>query len=179
MINKSVAEAVLLSAVSEGAEFAELFVENNVKNSIGVVNGKVERANSGTDYGCGIRIINKDKVVYVYTNKLDRDNLVKLAGEGAKAIKGENSIKNIVFSDIDAEKLYVPEIMPESVAKSDIVNMLRAGSDAAYSYDALITQTNMGYLDSVQNVIIANTEGLWAEDERVRTRISVSAVPRR
>ena len=176
MINKSVAEAVLLSAVSEGAEFAELFVENNVKNSIGVVNGKVERANSGTDYGCGIRIINKDKVVYVYTNKLDKDNLVKLAGEGAKAIKGENSIKNIVFSDMDAEKLYVPEIMPESVAKSDIVNMLRAGSDAAYSYDALITQTNMGYLDSVQNVIIANTEGLWAEDERVRTRISVSAV---
>lgn len=176
MINKSVAEAVLLSAVSEGAEFAEIFVENNVKNSIGVVNGKVERANSGTDYGCGIRIINKDKVVYVYTNKLDKDNLVKLAGEGAKAIKGKSSIKNIVFSDMAVEKLYVPEIMPKNVLKSDIVNILRAGSDAAYGYDELITQTNMGYLDSVQNVIIANTEGLWAEDERVRTRISVSAV---
>lgn len=176
VINKAVAEAVLLSAVSTGAEFAEIFAENNVKNSIGVVNGSVERANSGVDHGCGIRIINKDKVVYVYTNKTDRENLIRLAGEGAKAIKGESSIKNIVFSDMDVEKLYNTEIMPSAVSKKEIVNILKLGSNAAYNYDSLITQTNMGYLDSVQNILIANTEGLWAEDERVRTRISVSAV---
>lgn len=176
MINKSTAEAVLLSAVSNGAEFAEIFVENNVKNSIGVVNGKVERANSGVDCGCGIRIINKDKVVYVYTNKLNKDNLIKLAKESAKAIKGEHSIKNIVFSDIDVNKLYIPEIMPENVNKKDIVNMLKLGSSAAYGYNELISQTNLSYSESTQNVIIANSEGLWAEDERVRTRIAVSAV---
>lgn len=176
VINKAVAEAVLLSAVSTGAEFAEIFAENNVKNSIGVVNGSVERANSGVDHGCGIRIINKDKVVYVYTNKTDRENLIRLAGEGAKAIKGESSIKNIVLSDMDVEKLYNTEIMPSAVSKKEIVNILKLGSNAAYNYDSLITQTNMGYLDSVQNILIANTEGLWAEDERVRTRISISAV---
>lgn len=176
LINKNTAEAVLLSATSTGAEFAELFVESNVKNSIGVVNGKVERANSGIDYGCGIRIINKDKVIYVYTNKLDKDNLVKLAGEGAKVIEGKSNIKNIVFNDLDIYKLYVPEIMPESVNKRDIVNMMRLGSEAAYNYDKLITQTNLSYMDSTQNVIIANSDGLWAEDERVRTRIAVSAV---
>lgn len=176
MINKSVAEVVLLSAVSNGAEFAEIFVENNTKNSIGVVNGKVEKANSGIDFGCGIRIINKDKVVYVYTNKLDKDNLVKLACEGAKAIKGNNYLKTIVFKDLDVNKLYLPEILPENVKKTDIVNMLMAGSNAAYNYDNLITQTNFGYSDSTQNVIIANTEGLWAEDTRVRTRVAVSAV---
>ena len=176
MINKNTAEAVLLSATGNGAEFAELFVENNVKNSIGVVNGKVERANSGIDYGCGIRIINKDKVVYVYTNNLDKDNLIKLAKEGAQVIKGKNSLKNIVFSDMDIYKLYVPQIMPESVNKKDIVNMMRLGSEAAYNYDKLITQTNLGYMDSTQNVIIANSEGLWVEDERVRTRIAISAV---
>lgn len=176
MINKNTAEAVLLSATGNGAEFAELFVENNVKNSIGVVNGKVERANSGIDYGCGIRIINKDKVVYVYTNNLDKDNLIKLAKEGAQVIKGKNSLKNIVFSDMDIYKLYVPKIMPESVNKKDIVNMMRLGSESAYNYDKLITQTNLGYMDSTQNVIIANSEGLWVEDERVRTRIAISAV---
>lgn len=176
MINKNTAEAVLLSATGNGAEFAELFVENNVKNSIGVVNGKVEQANSGIDYGCGIRIINKDKVVYVYTNNLDKDNLIKLAKEGAQVIKGKNSLKNIVFSDMDIYKLYVPQIMPESVNKKDIVNMMRLGSESAYNYDKLITQTNLGYMDSTQNVIIANSEGLWVEDERVRTRIAISAV---
>lgn len=176
MISKNTAEAVLLSAVSTGAEFAEIFMENNVKNSIGVINGKVERANSGIDYGCGIRIIDKDKVVYVYTNKPERENLIRLAKEGAQAVKGESSIKSLVLKNIDVNRLYVPEILPEKVKKSDIVNMLRLGSEAAYSYNSVITQTNFGYLDSKQNVLIANTEGLFAEDERVRTRISVSAV---
>ena len=176
MISRAVAEAVLLSAVSKGAEFAEIFVENNVKNSIGVVNGKVERANSGTDYGCGIRIINKDRMVYLYTNKLDKESLLKLASKGAQALKGNSEIKNIVFSDMNVEKLYIPEIIPSEVGKSSIVDMLKAGSNAAYSYSESISQTNMGYMDSVQNVLIANTEGLWAEDERVRTRISFSAV---
>lgn len=176
MISKNTAEAVLLSAVSTGAEFAEIFMENNVKNSIGVINGKVERANSGIDYGCGIRIIDKDKVVYVYTNKPERENLIRLAKEGAQAVKGESSIKSLVLKNIDVNRLYVPEILPEKVKKSDIVNMLRLGSEAAYSYNSVITQTNFEYLDSKQNVLIANTEGLFAEDERVRTRISVSAV---
>lgn len=176
MISKSTAEAVLLSAVSTGAEFAEIFMENNVKNSISVVNGKVERANSGIDYGCGIRIIDREKVVYVYTNKTERENLIKLAREGAQAIKGESNIKNIVLQNIDVNRLYVPEILPKSVNKSEIVNMLRLGSEAAYNYNNLITQTNIGYLDSNQNVLIANTEGLWAEDERIRTRMSISAV---
>lgn len=176
LISKNTAEAVLLSAVSTGAEFAEIFMENNVKNSIGVINGKVERANSGIDYGCGIRIIDKDKVVYVYTNKPERENLIRLAKEGAQAVKGESSIKSLVLKNIDVNRLYVPEILPEKVKKSDIVNMLRLGSEAAYSYNSVITQTNFGYLDSKQNVLIANTEGLFAEDERVRTRISVSAV---
>lgn len=176
MISKNTAEAVLLSAVSTGAEFAEIFMENNVKNSIGVINGKVERANSGIDYGCGIRIIDRDKVVYVYTNKPERENLIRLAKEGARAVKGESSIKSLVLKNIDVNRLYVPEILPEKVKKSDIVNMLRLGSEAAYSYNSVITQTNFGYLDSKQNVLIANTEGLFAEDERVRTRISVSAV---
>lgn len=176
LISKNTAEAVLLSAVSTGAEFAEIFMENNVKNSIGVINGKVERANSGIDYGCGIRIIDRDKVVYVYTNKPERENLIRLAKEGAQAIKGESSIKSLVLKNIDVNRLYAPEILPEKVKKSDIVNMLRLGSEAAYSYNSVITQTNFGYLDSKQNVLIANTEGLFAEDERVRTRISVSAV---
>ena len=176
MISKSTAEAVLLSAVSNGAEFAEVFVENNVKNTLGVVNGNVERANSGVDSGCGIRIINGDRVVYVYTNKLDKDNLVRLAKESAEVIKGTSSIKNIVLCDKEYKKLYTPKIMPVDVKKSEIINMLKAGSSAAYGYNDLITQTNISYLDSTQNVIIANSEGLWAEDERVRTRVFVSAV---
>ncbi|MCL2407232.1 MAG: TldD/PmbA family protein, partial [Defluviitaleaceae bacterium] len=43
-------------------------------------------------------------------------------------------------------------------------------------YDALITQYLGNYLDSTQDVLIANSDGLWVEDRRLRTRMNVSAV---
>ena len=173
MIDKSIIELVLLSAVSNGAEFAEVFVENNVKNSLSLINGKVESSNSGVDFGCGIRIINKDRVVYTYTNKVNKENLIRLAKEGARALKGKSQIKNIVFSDLDFDKLYIPK---KEFDKRAVVEMLRGGSSVCYNFSNQITQTNMGYMDSKQNVLIANTNGLFAEDERVRTRVMISAI---
>ena len=37
-------------------------------------------------------------------------------------------------------------------------------------------QVNAGYSDSVQDVLICNTEGVYVTDRRVYTRMSVSAV---
>ena len=71
MLDKLLVSDILYAATSTGAEFAEVFVENNKKNSLGLINGKLERALSGIDFGIGIRIINKDRMVYVYTNKKD------------------------------------------------------------------------------------------------------------
>ncbi len=176
MLNKSTVNDVLLKAVSSGAEFAELFAENNVKNSIGLVNGKVETANSGIDFGIGLRIINGDMVVYSYTNKKDYDSLMAMAEKCAKAVKGNNILKKIVFNELKFENKNIINIRPENVVKNEIADYLKIGSQAAFSYDSLITQTRMNYMDSTQNVLIANTEGLFAEDERIRTRIAVSAV---
>lgn len=176
MLNKSTVNDVLLKAVSSGAEFAELFAENNVKNSIGLVNGKVESANSGIDFGIGLRVISGDMVVYSYTNKKDYDFLMAMAEKCAKAVRGKSSSEKIVFNEMKFENRNIINIRPETVAKNEIVDYLQTGSQAAFSYNNLITQTRMNYLDSTQNVLIANTEGLFAQDERIRTRIAVSAV---
>jgi TldD protein len=54
--------------------------------------------------------------------------------------------------------------------------MLKSASAAAFAYSPTISQTQMSYLDSVQDVCIINSEGLWASDRRVRTRAAISAV---
>ncbi|MGN1318848.1 MAG: PmbA/TldA family metallopeptidase, partial [Lachnospirales bacterium] len=95
MLDKLVAEDVLFQATATGAEFAEIFVERNAKNSIGLVNGNVEKANSGIDFGIGLRVIKEDMVVYSYTNKKDRNSLINMAKNCAKAIKGEKSVNHI------------------------------------------------------------------------------------
>ena len=75
MLDKNTLSDILASALSTGAEFAEVFVENVATNTINLINGKAERILSGINFGVGIRIINADKTVYLYTNKKDRDTL--------------------------------------------------------------------------------------------------------
>lgn len=176
MLDKSVVNDVLLSAVSTGGDFAELFVENNVKNSISVINGKVEGANSGIDFGIGLRVFCGEMVVYSYTNRSDKKSLMDMAQKCADAIKGNSGIRHIVFNNLQFENNNTVTLRPSDVAKKEIVDFLCQGHTSAMSYDSLITQTKMGYNDSTQNILVANTDGLWAEDERIRTRISVSAI---
>lgn len=176
MLNKILIEEILSEAVATGGDFAEIFVESNFKNGISLVNGKVETANSGIDFGIGIRIFKDDMVIYGYTNNKDREALLNLASQLAQSIKAQRSLNNIVVNKIDVNNIHNISIMPDTVKKSEIVDYLSLGSEAAFKYNSLITQTGMGYSDSIQNVLIANTEGLLAEDKRVRTRITVSAV---
>lgn len=52
--------------------------------------------------------------------------------------------------------------------------MRRAHGAAAGVGDVKTVDVN--YLDRVQRVLVANSEGLWAEDERVWTRLTVTAI---
>lgn len=178
MIDKSTAESVLKQACDTGAEFAEIFIEENIKNSISLVNGEVYRAFSGVDFGLGLRIIKGERVLYTYTNNLESKNLMKIAKELAAAFSGKNSDFDIVFCEKDYREHERTKavIMPNTMLKKNIVDMLKSASNAAFNYNSLISQTHMGYMDSVQNVLIINTNGIWVNDKRVRTRASVNAI---
>lgn len=51
MISDKTAQLVIEKALSKGGDFAEIFCENTVRNSISMVNGKVDSAVSGLDFG--------------------------------------------------------------------------------------------------------------------------------
>lgn len=178
MINDNLCYEILDTLLSYGADFAEIFVENNLKNSISMTNGEVENAISGVDFGVGLRIFVKDKIIYSYTNDIERENILKIAKETALALKGESSkkIPDFIKFDYTKENIHQVKIMPESVNKKQIVNMLKSASDTAFSYNNLITQTSVGYMDSVQDILIVNSQGNYVTDRRVRTRASVNAV---
>ena len=53
---------------------------------------------------------------------------------------------------------------------------MKIAYNGAKNYSDEIFQVRVRYVDKEQNVLIANTEGLYVEDRRVRTRLGVSAV---
>ncbi|NJB08608.1 TldD/PmbA family protein, partial [Clostridioides difficile] len=39
-----------------------------------------------------------------------------------------------------------------------------------------ISQVSVSYLDKDQKILIANTEGIYVEDRRIRTRLGISSI---
>ena len=182
MLDKNLVTDILTAALSTGGDMAEIFVENSEQDSVTMINGLVEKANWGVDYGCGIRVICGYNAIYAYTNRLDGDNLIKVAQEAAQAVtvykKQGDGAGGIILpiKHLHWENIHPVVLMPDTVKKKDIADHLRTASESACAYDKLITQTIGSYGSVVQDVLIANSKGLWAEDRRVRTRVSVTSV---
>ena len=180
MLDKHLVYDVLTVAMSTGGDLAEVFVENTTNDSINMINGQVEKANWGIDAGLGLRIIFGTSAVYAYTNNTSRDSLLKLAKDASQAVKA--SIKsgspiNAVINNSTPQKFSDSiAISLEKVGKKAAAEALHTLSQAAYDYSPLITQTACNYTHVSQNVLIANSAGLWVEDTRIGTRAMVQAV---
>ncbi|MBN1469456.1 MAG: TldD/PmbA family protein [Fusobacteriaceae bacterium] len=176
MINKTTIENVLNAALETGGDFAEIFVEDKWSTNILLISQKVEKALSGRDFGVGIRIFKNLFSVYAYTNDASEENLIKVAREAASSLKGkrEDIILNLIKQDIEDKHKIL--LMPNTVEKKDKVEILKLADKSARDYNNLISQVNCSLADSIQNVLIANSEGTLVEDTRVRTRISIESI---
>lgn len=176
MLNKQVIEDTLNAALSTGGDFAEVYVEDRTNTGILMIGGKVDSTMSGRDYGVGVRIFKGFNSVYAYTNKSDRDSLISTAKKAAAAIEGNQN-----SAVLNLEKSSVPSIHnilvePSTIEKTKKVQLMRQAYDTAFNYSDLITQVSVNYTDYTQNIMVANSEGLWREDTRTRCRLGISSV---
>ncbi|EOD01566.1 TldD/PmbA family protein [Caldisalinibacter kiritimatiensis] len=176
MLSKALIEDVLNEALSTGGDFAEVFVEDKLNTGLLMIGGKIESTMSGRDFGVGIRIFKGTNSVYAYTNKATRDNLLDVARKAAAAINGERKdiVINLMKNDIvNNHKIVIPVGNVEKLKK---VDLMRRAYNVAKNYDDVISQVTVRYGDSEQNVLIANTEGVFVEDKRVRTRTMIQTI---
>lgn len=174
MLNKSIIEDIFFEALASGGDFAEIFVEDNFSTEIATVGGNIERGMSGRDYGIGIRIFKGLSSVYSYTNDLSRDNLLDITRKAVKAIKDDKKdIVGIRYGKIVFPNNHPYRLLPSAVDFTNKVDLTKRAYNAAKAYDKIISQVTVNYLDQEQNVLIANTEGVYVEDKRVRTRMLI------
>ena len=177
MISKEIASQVLSKCLITGGDFAEIFEEDSISNSIGVIDSKVENALGGRSYGIGIRIFKGFKSVYAYTNDNSLSSLLDTAYKAALALgnlKEENTI--ILDNSFRYKNMHDIKIYPNTVDYQNKIKVMKEVYRSAKEYSSDISQVNVTYMDKTQNILIANTEGLYIEDERIRTRLGISAV---
>ena len=176
MLSKNIVSQVLAKCLVTGGDFAEIFEDDSINNSISLVDGKVQDAIGGRSYGIGIRIFKGLKSVYAYTNNNSLNSLLETAYRAALALGDVKEEKSIVLSEKKIETIHPILYYPKDVQYERKISILKNAYSGAKNYNSDISQVISSYSDKEQSILIANTDGLYVEDKRIRTRLGVSAV---
>ncbi|MDA8262302.1 MAG: TldD/PmbA family protein [Actinomycetota bacterium] len=177
LLDGTLVQKVLKLALARGGDFAEIFVEEKATFSASLEDSLVEELASGTSRGAGIRVRFGDTTGFAHTADLSEAGLNR-AIEAASALArgGKGRAAEIAVTP----RLFVPlpheKAVPGSVGKDRKIDLLRRLDAAGRGQGATIRQVNAGYSDSLRRFLVANSDGVFVEEEQVRTRLSISCI---
>lgn len=177
MLSNSSFSTLLTQGQNAGADFAEVYVERWRRRTLRTINGRVEEATSGIQLGAGVRLFFGEDVIYGYTNDLSDAALGELvtslaslrggtAGRPDSSGKGGVDLRK-VSAGPDIHASAVPFETHDKLWRLERLRELDAGARIAPE----IKQVEGTLLEWEQDVWVANSEGTYVEDRRVRTRL--------
>jgi TldD protein len=177
VIEESVLQRVLGTALRTGGEFAEVFVEDRRSSSGAFDDGRVEELTSGRDRGAGIRVVRGETTGFAHTADLSESGLREAAETAAAAARGGGGgVREVALSRRDAPRPHDVSVLPEDVPKASKVALLERADAAARAEGSSIRQVAASYADGRRRILVANSDGLLATDDQVRTRFIVQCV---
>jgi TldD protein len=176
MVDDAFLQKLIKKTLSNGGEYADIFIENRKTTAIQLEDDKIEKVIEGSIAGIGIRLICNGITAYAFSNDFSENVLMQIAETVSKASKGDRCGIALNMKKMYPEVSFSIKMPPETVAMSSKVDLVKKGNNAARKFDSRIKQVNVIYRDSVQYVKVFTSEGAAAEDKRVYTMGLVQVV---
>jgi TldD protein len=176
LIEPDVLQRVLTKAMAGGGDLAEVFAEDSSNSSALLDDRRIEELSSGRSRGAGIRVIVGETTGFAHTADLSETGLLAAAEAAAAVARQGGSRARTVALGPAAVHGRGEKTLPSSVDKATKLDLLVRADEAARAAGDAITQVQVGAGDSRRRVLIANSDGLWAQDEQIRTRFNVTCV---
>jgi len=177
MLSKQQLEEILQEALKTGAEFAEIFLEEKNSTSVGMEDNRLEKIISGTEAGCGIRVIMGKETGYACTTDLSFFGLKQASISAASSVHGQTK------TTMKGLTTYLPNNLttsikrrPHEVPIEEKVNVVESLNKTARSFGEKIKQVTARYSDTTQALTIVNSDGIYVEDQRFSTRYYVNVI---
>ena len=179
LVDPSVVERVLAAALRRGGDMAEIFAEDRVTSGASFDDRRVEELASGRERGAGIRVVVGETTGFAHTADLSERGLLAAAqAAAAVAREGGGGERAVRPAALPPRRAGGPRatVLPGTVAKPAKLELLARADDAARAAGGAISQVQVGYGDSRRRLLVASSDGVLAEDDQVRTRLSVVCV---
>ena len=175
MISKQTAVKVLNEALLTGADFAEIYIEEDNQSAISLDNGKVESSSDTLTYGAGIRLLKDLQSVYGYTNDVSQKGLIKLAQELRVRFNGERLITVNKVVTQKTTRRNQPKIRYDEYPREDLIRLLEEASLECLNYDEKIVRCVTNFTCNYKTVKIFNSEEKEFNDVHSRGRVMMYA----
>ncbi len=173
MLTPQTVKKVLDAALSGGADFAEIFAEESYSSELAMNDSKPSTALVGRTYGAGLRLFYGTEQIYVTTNDLSEAGLLKVAQTAAKAKHGDAKNQAQAFQKTSFDELHAYGKRPAEYDREKKFMWLKTMDRAARSRSSMVVQVEPKLIEKTQKMLVANSLGVWAEDERNYVRAFV------
>lgn len=176
MISPAIVQKVLEAGLSNGADFSEIFVEETESTTLSMLDGKPANALVGRISGAGIRLFYGTEQIYVTTNDLSEAGLVRAALTAAKAKTGSSTSQVMPWQKTQFDEIHAYGLRPSQYDREKKFNYLQRLDRSARGRSSMVVQAEPRLLEKTQKVLVANSLGVWAEDERHYVRAMVTVM---
>ena len=175
MIEKDLLASIIGIAKKAGVDYADVFVEQRSSFVAELEDSRIERITTGVDRGAGLRVIIKGKTYYAFTNNLEPRNLKDIMRTliNAESLSDQHDMVLNLLEPVVDFHIAMP---PDRVSAEKKVDLIISADRVARSVSDLIKQVKVVYRDSLQDVIVVNSDGQMAEDRRIYTLSLVQVV---
>ncbi|MEE8637963.1 MAG: TldD/PmbA family protein [Candidatus Margulisiibacteriota bacterium] len=176
MLSKENLEEILVTALRGGGDFAEIFMEEAKASTISCEDNKIEKIASGTEVGAGIRVISGKETAYIASSDTSFEALREAALKISESIAGKKQKLKIELKPQVPRQTFQVKKRPDKIQADEKTQKVKLLNKIARSFGDKIRQVMVRYSDSNQAVTIANSEGIYVEDNRIRTRYFVNVI---
>ncbi|MCK5135273.1 MAG: TldD/PmbA family protein [Bacteroidales bacterium] len=169
-------QKVISAAMAKGGDYADLFFEHKISNTLALEDGKVNRAYSNVDYGMGVRVLKGDQTGFAYTENISQQDMLKVAKTAANIASDPMTFNQGESLEKIPPNYYKISQKWENVSVEDKIPYVQKINDRVFEMDEKVTKVNASLADETAYVMFYNSEGMFTYDYRPLASFRVRCV---
>ena len=158
-------DRILKKALDVGGEFADVYIENRISRNISMEESRFKSAVYSISQGAGVRVIAGDKTGFAYSDDISEASILKAAEVASYIAKGTKKSVPVNVKEAKRDSYVTVKLPLHDMADDRRLDVIQRANQAALDYDPKIKMAIVSYYDEVRGRTIANSEGLFLNDE--------------
>ncbi len=177
-IDAQLANRLLGLALDAGGDYADLYFEFRIVADYSLEEEQVRNLGRNVSVGLGVRVTKGDATGYAYCEDLAWEKMAHAAKTaGQIAVGGGHPPVGVApIAGVPLPSFYAVPTPSLLMSTPEKLTLLRTADRAARAYDAKIVKVEVGFVESLKEILLFTSDGRTATDVQPMIRLSARAV---